>query len=414
MQATRTLRLALFTILALCGTSWAGHGHSKYAGRNIAIVVFQDGTSAAERRQAADTAGAKVVRDLPFIGAMVVELPGPQPTGYRQPLSSHRRFESMEDNSYRIWINDAGFDTGDPGLAGQTEALLQGAAATKKKVSSDSTALKDGEIPWGIARVHAPAVWSKTMGKGVKVGVIDTGIDSKHPDLAANYKGGVNIVDSAASPDDDNGHGSHVAGTIAAVKDGSGVVGVAPEASLYAIKVLDADGGGTPDAIVDGLQWAAEHGMDVVNLSLGGPGTPALKRAVKAANKAGVTVVAASGNDPKSPVSSPANYPEAIAVSASTKEEKLASFSTTGPEVAFIAPGHEVISDAPGGKLAQHSGTSMATPHVAGLAALAISLGAKGPAQVRAALQRAATPLDGMSAEQQGAGMIDASRLLKR
>ena len=108
-----------------------------------------------------------------------------------------------------------------------------------------------------------------------------------------------------------------------------------------------------------------------MNLSLGGTGTAALKRAVKAAYKAGVTIVAASGNDPKEPVSSPANYPESIAVSASSKVDGIAPFASTGPEIAFIAPGVDIVSSAPGGGLAQHSGTSMASPHVAGLAALA-------------------------------------------
>jgi subtilisin family serine protease len=94
----------------------------------------------------------------------------------------------------------------------------------------------------------------------VKVGVVDTGIDNKHPDLAPNYKGGFNAVDPAAEPFDDQGHGSHVAGTIGAARGNGGVAGVAPKASLYAIKVLDAEGGGTPSTIVDGIEWAAKPG----------------------------------------------------------------------------------------------------------------------------------------------------------
>ncbi|MBI5202485.1 MAG: S8 family serine peptidase, partial [Elusimicrobia bacterium] len=103
----------------------------------------------------------------------------------------------------------------------------------------DMPAQTIGEQPWGIRRVNAPAAWAKTQGAGVRVAVVDTGIDMKHPDLAANYAGGYNATGDGA-PMDDNGHGTHVAGTIAAVKDEKGVVGVAPKAKLYAVKVLDA------------------------------------------------------------------------------------------------------------------------------------------------------------------------------
>ena len=109
------------------------------------------------------------------------------------------------------------------------------------------------EVPWGIERVKAPKAWAKTQGAGVKVAVIDTGIDFKHPDIAPNYGGGVNVVEEGASPMDDNGHGTHVAGTIAAVKDNKGVVGVA--LPVYAVKVLDKDGAGTPRA-----SWRASPG----------------------------------------------------------------------------------------------------------------------------------------------------------
>ena len=265
------------------------------------------------------------------------------------------------------------------------------------------------EVPWGIERVKAPKAWAKTQGAGVKVAVIDTGIDFKHPDIAPNYGGGVNVVEEGASPMDDNGHGTHVAGTIAAVKDGKGVVGVAPKAKVYAIKVLDKDGGGDTEGIVEGIAWAVKNKMQVINMSLGGPSSAAMTKAVKKAYDAGVTVVAAAGNDPDAPVSAPARYPQSIAVSASTKEDKLAFFSTTGPEIAVIAPGHEITSLAPGGKYAKHSGTSMACPHVAGLAALAVSLGASSPKAVRDALAAAAVPLGKLT--RPGARMVEADRL---
>jgi subtilisin len=228
-----------------------------------------------------------------------------------------------------------------------------------------------------------------------------------HPDL--KVAGGQNCIDPKVSYKDDNGHGTHVAGTIAA--NGEDIVGVAPEASLYAIKVLDASGGGTIATVIDGINWAVKNKMNIVNMSLGGPSSSGLEKAVKAAGAAGLIIVAASGNDPKAEVSAPARYPQSIAVSASDSSDAVASFASTGPQVAFIAPGVKVPSTWPGGGLKTISGTSMATPHVTGLAVLAYSMGAHSPSAVRQALQKAASPLPKLKPEQQGAGMIDAGRL---
>ena len=136
-----------------------------------------------------------------------------------------------------------------------------------------------------------------------------------------------------------------------------------------------------------------------------------LQQAVEKTVAAGVTIVAAAGNDPEAEVSAPARYPQTIAVSASTSDDGLAYFSTTGPEVDFIAPGHQVPSTWLGGGTKSLSGTSMATPHVTGLAVLAYALGATSPDKVRAMLNKAASPLSGLQANQQGAGMIQADRL---
>ena len=271
----------------------------------------------------------------------------------------------------------------------------------------------EAEIPWGVKRVNASAAWDYTAGQGVKVAIVDTGMDYTHPDLAAHYKGGYNIVAGTADPMDDQGHGTHVSGTIGAVRDGSGVVGVAPEADLYAVKVLDKNGSGQYSWIVAGIEWAIEHHMDVINMSLGGrSGTDALAQVMKKAKEAGVTVICAAGND-SGPVNYPAKYPEAIAISASSSADKLAYFSSKGPEIVVIAPGVSINSCKKGGGYTSMSGTSMASPHVAGLAALAIGAGAHGPDAVRAALKAAATPLPGLNPNDQGAGMVDAFKLVR-
>lgn len=269
------------------------------------------------------------------------------------------------------------------------------------------------EIPWGVKRVNAAGAWASTDGKGVKVAVVDTGIDYNHPDLAANYKGGWNAIISTATPLDDQGHGTHVSGTIAAVRDLKGVVGVAPKVDLYGVKVLDKNGSGQYSWVVAGIEWAVMNGMNVINMSLGGgSGTEALKQIMIKSKEMGVAVVCAAGND-SGPVNFPAKYPEAIAISASDSADKLAYFSSRGPEIVVIAPGVNVYSTRKGGGYTTMSGTSMACPHTAGLAALAVGAGAKGSDAVRAALKAAANPLPGLTPVQQGAGLVDAAKLTR-
>ena len=274
------------------------------------------------------------------------------------------------------------------------------------------------ELTWGVNRVHAPAAWDVTEGKGVKVAVIDTGIDMTHPDLIGKVDGGYSALKKSENPEDytdDNGHGTHVSGTIAAIRDGKGVVGVAPKARLYAVKVLDADGSGNLSDVIDGIVWAAKNDMQVANMSLGAPITSdTMQRAVRYAKGKGVIIVAAAGNSGGA-VGYPAALPEVIAVSASDSSDRLAVFSSRGPQVKFIAPGVDIVSAKMGGGFASYSGTSMASPHVAGLVALIVSqgyVGLSGPDGVLAQLAKAAKPLAGLKPEEQGYGMIDAGKLV--
>ncbi len=229
-------------------------------------------------------------------------------------------------------------------------------------------------IPWGISRIQADSAWNLSRGSSVKVAIIDTGIDLKHPDLQANIKGGYNAVNPLKSPNDDNGHGTHVAGTVAALNNSIGVVGVAPEVWLYAVKVLRADGSGFLSDVIEGLDWAVRNGIQIANMSLGtASNVQAFHDAIKAAHSAGLIVVAAAGNSAGS-VLYPAAYPETIAVSATDESDNLASFSSRGPEVDFAAPGVNIYSTYLKGTYRALSGTSMATPHVAGTAALLMAL----------------------------------------
>ena len=334
-----------------------------------------------------------------------------------------RRIVSIEADRRVKWIESAqvSFQAAPlPSFAGVMAGLNmpKAGAFVQNPLASQQTAQRKEET-WGINRVHAPAAWPITEGKGVKVAVIDTGIDYTHPELAGQVDGGYSAITKTENPADymdDNGHGSHVSGTIAAHRDGKGVVGVAPQARLYAVKVLDADGSGNLSDVIDGIVWAAKNHMDVANMSLGAPvDSEAMKRAVRFARGSGVVIICAAGNSGGS-VGFPGAYEDVIAVAASDSNDKLAPFSSRGPEVDFIAPGVDVLSVRMGGGFISYSGTSMASPHVAGLAALVVSqgyAGLNGPDGVFAQLKKAVVPLPNLTAEMQGAGMIDAGKLAR-
>jgi subtilisin len=234
-------------------------------------------------------------------------------------------------------------------------------------------------VPWGIGRIGANTVQTEdnVNGSGVKVGIIDTGIDGSHTDLAVS--GGTSFV-SGTTWQDDNGHGTHVAGTVAAIaNNGTGVVGVAPGVSLYAIKVLDSSGSGTYSAIAQGIEWAVTNGMDVINMSLGGSqGSTTLEQAVNNAWNRGVVIVAAAGNSGTRSGSGdnigyPAKYEPVIAVGSVNSSDVRSTFSSTGPALDIMAPGETILSLRLGGGTTTMSGTSMASPHVAGVAALVLA-----------------------------------------
>ncbi len=227
-------------------------------------------------------------------------------------------------------------------------------------------------VPIGVSQIKAPPAWGCSRGRGIKVAVLDTGIDSGHPDLAANVKGTVSFV-PGESPMDGNSHGTHCAGTIGAVINGAGVVGVAPEAWLYGVKVLANSGAGQYSWIIAGINWAIQNKMQIVSMSLGGGGAPAALEAVcNAAFNAGVLLVAAAGNAGPNmgTVGFPGKYKNVVAVSAIDANNVIATFSSRGPEVEICAPGVQVLSTIPGGGYGNKSGTSMACPHVAGAAAV--------------------------------------------
>lgn len=276
---------------------------------------------------------------------------------------------------------------------------------------------EDGEVeaiaqttPWGVDRVDADIAHDDgETGAGADVAIIDTGIDASHLDLEANLGEGAAFVASAESPvwQDDNGHGTHCAGIAAAIDNDIGVVGVAPEATLHAVKVLSASGVGLTSDVAAGIEWTADQGYDVGSLSLGGGESDLLRDACEYAANQGVLLVAAAGNDGPCDdcVSYPAGYDDCVAVSATDQNDSLADFSSTGPEVELAAPGVSVLSTFLGNTYAELSGTSMACPHVSGGAAQLMANGYTSK-EARQELQKSAEDI-GLSSNEQGHGLLD-------
>ena len=233
----------------------------------------------------------------------------------------------------------------------------------------------DGQFyGWEINKFDIPSLWRKTKGEGVKVAVIDTGCDLNHHDLKDNMLEGKNFVEIGQPPMDRNGHGSHVAGTIAASDNNLGMVGVAPKAKIIPIKALGDKGGGNLDDVCKGIDWACKNGADIITMSLGSPaGHAQLAASLKNAAAKDVLVFCAAGNSGENtPIMYPAKYPESIAIGAIDINMNRTNFTCAGEELEFLSPGKDIFSCVPGG-YAKMSGTSMSNPFASGYAALALS-----------------------------------------
>ncbi|OPJ56463.1 S8 family peptidase [Alkalithermobacter paradoxus] len=230
--------------------------------------------------------------------------------------------------------------------------------------------IKGQVIDWGIERINANRAWNLGYtGKGVKIAIIDTGVDKNHEDI--KILGGASFVDYTSSYNDDNGHGTHIAGIIGAKNNDFGVVGVAPDSEIYAVKALNSDGIGYISHIIAGIDWAITNKMDIINLSLGSnTHSLALKSAVDRAYDNGILVVAAAGNERV--ITYPAMYDSVIAVSAIDSLNNIASFSAIGREIEVSAPGVSILSTHLNNKYKKLSGTSMASGYVTGNIALLI------------------------------------------
>lgn len=336
---SRALRL-LVAVALLVITMPAVAGSTPSQVRSI--IVFERGASRAGVIGRIEQLGGASVKRLPLVDGAVVSLP------------SH--------------------------AAEKVVSRLEGVAHVEPDLVVHTLARRSSPqpqvLPWGVDRVDAETVWPTYTGDPIKIAVVDTGIDTKHGDLTGNLKGGTSTVAYTGSFTDDNGHGTHVAGTIAAVDNSIGVVGVAPLADLYAVKVLDRNGSGYLSDVIEGLQWSIAGDMDVVNMSLGTSSySYAFDLAVQQTAEAGIVVVAAAGNSGsgQDTVNYPARFANVIAVSATDANDVIASFSSRGPSVDLAAPGVSIFSTYRRNSYSTLSGTSMAAPHVTGAVALVLS-----------------------------------------
>ncbi len=373
----------------------AGPAAAQAPGLQRKIVVFQE-QAVDQPSQAAllRGAGGLIDKPVPSLNAWAVALPAQAVRALLARAEVARIDDDLEIHALGVGASARGGKPGKP----------------KPPPSPQPAQI----IPWGIERVGAPAVWAYSGGTGVKVAILDTGIDLDHPDLAANIAGGYNAIRARSTYDDDNGHGTHIAGSVAALDNSIGVVGVAPQASLYAVKALDRKGVGRLSSLINGLAWCISQDIQIVNMSLGSSGDNlSFHQSIQAAYDAGIVLVAAAGNSGGTPVDYPAAYPECISVSATDSTDQLAGFSSWG-KVDLAAPGDIVYSTYNTGYYATGSGTSMAAPHVSGVAALYLALhGGSDPEGVKAALQATADTTVGAAGDPLwslyfGAGLVNA------
>lgn len=329
------------------------------------IIKYDENVSTETMRRLTGGVEADVISGIEAIGVFVLSVPSGGVDAVISELSQQTGVVYVEPNYY---VSSTEIVPNDPGWGNQ----------------------------YNMTAIRAPAGWALNTGAvWVTIAILDTGVDLSHPDLFVRILPGYDFVNNDNDPQDDNGHGTHVAAIAAAsTNNGEGVAGVNWGANILPVKVLNSSATGTYANVAAGIVWATENGAQVINLSLGGPAPSfVLNDAVNYAYQRGVILVASTGNAGAPSVLYPAAYDPVIAVGATDSGNNLAGFSNYGPEVDVVAPGVNIYSAFPGGGYGYRSGTSMSAPHVSGLAALLWGIPGNGPARIRALIESNALDL---------------------
>lgn len=329
------------------------------------IVKFDEKISAEKKRRLTEGVEAEVIFEIDALSVSILRVSSGEVDVTISNLNKHAEVIYAEPNYY---VSSAEIIPNDPGWGNQ----------------------------YNMTAIRAPAGWALNTGAvWVTIAILDTGVDLSHPDLFVRILPGYDFVNNDNDPQDDHGHGTHVAAIAAAsTNNGEGVAGVNWGANILPVKVLNSGATGTYSNVAAGIVWATDNGAQVINLSLGGPAPSfVLNDAVNYAYQRGVILVASTGNAGAPSVLYPAAYDPVIAVGATDSDNNLAGFSNYGPEVDVVAPGMNIYSAYPGGGYGYRSGTSMSAPHVSGLAALLWGIPGNGPARIRALIEANALDL---------------------
>jgi subtilisin family serine protease len=295
----------------------------------------------------------------------------------------------------------------------------------KKKEITSIQEIKQ-TMGWQISAFDLPKAWTYSEGQGVTIGVLDTGCDLEHPDLQGNVLEGYNVLNPDKKPIDRNDHGTHITGSICALNNDLGIIGVAPQSKVVPIKVLDDHGLGELKNVAKGIMYGIERKVDMMCLSLGSVKPVAsLRKSIKKAYELGIPVFCAGGNIRKEmDALYPARYPETIAISALDKNFRRADFSNTSRQnIDFLAPGVDILSTVKDGWYATFSGSSTAVPFAVGVAALLLSakrnkdikIKLAGPEDYRLAFRDHGTELDKYDGDKlfAGYGIIEPDKLVE-
>jgi thermitase len=356
------------------------------------LVVYEPGVSVETARAVVRRSGGNTAQRLP--GRLrLISFPGiaQEKPGEARERALQRKLEKLQD---------------EPGVASADYNHIY------KATSYPDDPRFGGQ--WGLRRTAFPEAWSHARGTGTRIAIVDSGIDNNHPDIGM-ISGQRDFVAGDAVANDPYGHGTHVAGIVAALtNNGKGVAGGCPACKLLIAKVMDDGGDTTATKLARGIDWSVANGADVINLSLAGPDNAAVEKAVNDARASGTVVVAAAGNEYGATTKRyPAAYEKVIAVSATNENDGLAGFSSRGSWVDLAAPGTNILSTGAGGGYYEESGTSEAAPFVSALAGLLASEG-RTASEVRQRMESTATDLGAAGDDPNfGHGRINAYRAVR-